>query len=130
MFEDFIIKNSVPIIENRIKEVIVRLSKEFGIPATEIQVMLKCNLEIYAFYKKKRIKEIPFSEIGGNVFETAGNFIQKIFRRDALLYKTNEAFVNYIFQIDKTNNLAVCPNISGQYMDWTRLKQIMFPNEQ
>jgi hypothetical protein len=127
--QDFIIKNSVPIIEIRIKEIIARLAKEFSIPANDIQLMLKDNLKIYAFYNNKRIKEVPFSEIGGEVFETAGSFIQQIFLRDAVIYNVNPAFVNYMFQIDNINNLAVCRNIKGIYEPWTRLKKIMFPEE-
>jgi hypothetical protein len=130
---DFIIKNSIPIIENRIKEIIVRIAKEFQLNAEDIQVMLKLvngnSLEIFAFAKNKRIKRMPFNEIGPGVFGIVEKYIIKIFERDALLYNVSSAIVNYMFQINAVHVLLVCPNIAGKYMGWTELNKILFPDE-
>jgi hypothetical protein len=128
MLTDFIIKNAAPIIENRIKDIIQGIASELNLDAIKLDTMLKTvngNIEIFVFYENKQVKRLPLSEVRGNITGMVESHMESIFQRDALVYNTHPAYVNYVFRLYPDGSLAVWPNIAGVYQQKMKLKDIL-----
>lgn len=135
MFADFIIKNAAPIIEDRIKNIIKNVASKHHLNAYDVSAMLKLvyqnetplngQLEVFCFYQNKKVERFPLNQIQDTFMGTAEGVIKKIFMRDALLYRVEPAYVNYVFKILTGDALAVWPNIAGEYKEQLTLKQIL-----
>lgn len=128
MLKDFIIKNAAPIIENRIKDIIKGIAAELKLDAIKLDTMLKSvngQIEIFVFYEKKQVKRLPLSEIRGSITSEVENHMKGIFQRDALVYNTHPAYVNYVFRLYPDGSLFVWPNIAGEYQQKMKLRDIL-----
>jgi hypothetical protein len=130
----FIVKHAVPIVENRIKEIILKEAYDNKLDAYAVTAMLKMdgdgNLVIHTFAEGKKIRVLPFSALGGQIFGGVEDFIKEMFRRESKVFNVECAFVNYLFQIDKSLNKPVINvGIRADWKGWTRVETILCAEE-
>lgn len=129
---DEIIKSAVPIVENRIKDIIRGLGREFNIPATEILIILKMTdginrrMEIFAFSKGEKLKRIELNPIKGNITKVVENYIAAVFKFDAKRFEVDTGRVNYKFYLMMNGELMGRRNIAGHDFDLLNLEDLLF----
>jgi hypothetical protein len=131
---EFFVKHAVPIVKNRIKDIIIGVAKEYNLQAYDVTAMLKMdgngNLVIYTFANGKTLKKIPFDQLGGTIFGGVEDFIKKLFTRESRTFNTPCALVNYWFRIDKISNEPIINvGIGNNWKGWTKIENIMFAEE-
>ena len=108
-------KQAPAIVENRVKEIIIKVAKEFNISPLLVKLMIKIEygrLQVYLYYNKKQIKKTSFYEIKGEISKAIENQIISAFKFDTKYYNVNEIFVNYLMHIEE-NRVIVFPYIKG-----------------
>jgi hypothetical protein len=131
---EFFVKHAVPIVKNRIKDIIIGVAKEYSLQAYDVTAMLKMDgdgkLVIHTFANGKTLKKIPFDKLGGDIFGGVEDFIKKMFIRESRTFNTPCALVNYWFMIDKGSNEPIINvGIGSKWKGWTKIENIMFAVE-
>ncbi|MHA1575666.1 MAG: hypothetical protein ACTSXL_05990 [Alphaproteobacteria bacterium] len=110
MLQDFVIKQAAPIIENRVKEIIIGIAKEYNLQAPDLRTMFKSgngHIRIYVFKDRKKVTEVPLHEVKGNIGNIVETKLKAIFIAYSLVYKVHTAHVNFIMQMSKNGVIAV-----------------------
>ena len=134
-FLDFIIKQSVPIIENRIKDIIRGVAKEYYVDPIQVLAILKMTdninkrMEIFTFGNKKTLNRMELNQIKGGITSQVEKYIAGVFNFDAKRYQVSTAYVNYKFWLMPNGQLLGCRNIAGIDYPQLNLKDLLFQKD-
>ena len=95
LLQNYMIQCLAPIIEERIRQIILGVAREYNIDAFKVVTLLKTvngNLEVFVFYNNKTIKRDTLGNIAGGIPSQVTDHIQKIFLK--CLYHKNVMWKN------------------------------------
>lgn len=130
----FFIKNAPDIIENQVKNALIKVAKENSIPdATQMNVLVhyknKGDYEQILFiphYKDKEVARIPLSKlINGEIGRALKILMLKIWNNEKTRHGINIVFVNFIMKLQPNGVVLVWPFHHGNYGDQMNIQQFL-----